>query len=126
MPKVSKESATDLQDAGVAKIWQDDADGYQISFISVLEDADMAGLLKGLPNDQCPCPHWGYVLKGQITFTSAPDKSETFEAGDGFYVAPGHTPAATAGTEFLLFSPAELGHEVDAQIARNVQQMQGA
>ncbi|MEX2552559.1 MAG: hypothetical protein WD627_06125 [Actinomycetota bacterium] len=125
MPKVSKESATDLQDAGVAKSWQDDADGYQISFLSILEDADMADLMKGLPNDQCPCPHWGYVLKGRLTFTFS-DKSETFEAGDGFYVAPGHTPSATKGTDFVLFTPAELGHEVDKHILRNVQQMQGA
>lgn len=125
MPKVSKQSATDVQDAGVAQIWQDDADGYQISFISVLQDADMAPLLKGLPNDQCPCPHWGYVTKGSITFTFG-DKTETFEAGEGFYVAPGHTPEAVAGTDFVLFTPAELGHEVDKQIMLNAQQMASA
>ena len=125
MPKVSKENATDVQDAGVAKVWQDDADGYQISFISILEDADMAWLLKGLPDDRCPCPHWGYVMKGEASFTFA-DRTETFQAGEGFYVAPGHTPAATAGTEFLLFTPAELGHEVDKQILANVRQMQSA
>jgi hypothetical protein len=125
MPKVSKENATDVQDAGVAKVWQDDADGYTISFMSMVEDADMAPLLKGLPDDQCPCPHWGYVMNGQVTFTFA-DKTETFQAGEGFYVAPGHTPAATAGTEFLLFSPAELGHEVDKQILHNIRQMQSA
>ncbi len=125
MPKASKESATDVQDAGVAKIWQDDADGYQISFLSILEDADMAALMKGLPNDQCPCPHWGYVTKGSLTFTFG-ERSETFDAGEGFYVAPGHTPSATAGTDFVLFTPAELAHEVDKQIMANLQQMTSA
>jgi mannose-6-phosphate isomerase-like protein (cupin superfamily) len=125
MPKVSKQSATEVHDAGVAKVWQDDADGYQISFISIVQDADMAGLLKGLPHDQCPCPHWGFVTKGRLTFTFG-DRAETFEAGDGFYVGPGHTPSAIEGTDFVLFSPAELVHEVDKQILLNVQAMAGA
>src|SRR5205814_1940573 len=24
-------------------------------------------LLKGLPDDSCQCPHWGYVFAGQLT-----------------------------------------------------------
>lgn len=43
-----------------------------------------------------------------------------------FYVGPGHTPSATADTDFVLFTPAELGHEVDKQIMANVQQMASA
>jgi hypothetical protein len=51
-------------------------------------DVDMRPLLHGLPDDRCPCPHWGYVLRGRLVFTVA-DYQETFEAGDGFYVPPG-------------------------------------
>jgi hypothetical protein len=34
--EMSKKNTTDVQDAGVAKVWQNDADVYQISFISIL------------------------------------------------------------------------------------------
>ena len=34
--------------------------------ISVPAGTDFGPLLKGLPNDRCPCPHWGYVLKGRL------------------------------------------------------------
>ena len=45
----------------------------------------------GLPDDSCQCPHWGYVLKGELTFRFA-DREEVFEAGDAFYLPPGHVP----------------------------------
>ena len=32
---------------------------------------------------------------------------ETFETGDAYYVAPGHTPKLFAGTEIVEFSPTE-------------------
>ena len=49
--------------------------------------------MKGLPDDRCHCPHWGYVLKGRLTFRFA-DRDEVFEAGDAFYLPPGHVPLA--------------------------------
>ena len=30
---------------------------------------------------------------------------ETFEAGDAYYIGPGHTPILYAGTEVIEFSP---------------------
>ena len=33
------------------------------------EDVDASPLLRGLPDDRCPCPHWGYVFTGRLTFT---------------------------------------------------------
>jgi hypothetical protein len=53
-------------------------------------------VLKGFPDDRCQCPHWGYVFKGKLTWRFA-DQEEVFEAGDAFYVPPGHTPVAAAG-----------------------------
>ena len=34
--------------------------------VSLPAGTDLAPLLKGLPNDLCPCPHWIYVIKGRI------------------------------------------------------------
>ena len=46
---------------------RDDLDGYTVTFTSLLEDIDATPFMKGLPDDRCRCPHWGYVIKGQET-----------------------------------------------------------
>jgi hypothetical protein len=125
MPKVSKASAAKVQDIGVGEVREDVVDGYEISFLDLREEVDMAAMLKGLPDDLCPCPHWGYVTAGQVTFTFT-DHAEVFEPGDAFYVPPGHSPAASAGAGFVLISPAEQVAEVNAVIQRNMAAMQSA
>ena len=37
----------------------DELDGYTVNFVSFRQDIDATPLLKGLPDDQCQCPHWG-------------------------------------------------------------------
>ena len=39
--------------------------GYSVCFESHTADADLAGLFRGLPDDRCQLPRWGYVLRGQ-------------------------------------------------------------
>jgi len=74
-----------------------------VSFTSLLEDIDATPLMKGLPGERCQCPHWGYVFKGKMTARYA-DRDEVFEAGDAFYIPPGHVPVQNEpGTEFLWF-----------------------
>ena len=126
MPKVSMESAAQVDDHGVVEDRHEDLDGYTVNFVSFRQGVDAAPLLKGLPGDRCPCPHWGYVLKGRLTYQFA-DHEEVFEAGDAFYLPPGHSPAAEAGSELVQFSPSEELREVDAVMSKNMQaMMQGA
>ena len=125
MPKVSKTSAANKQDIGVGTVAEEVVDGYEISFMELRESSDLAPFLKGLPDDRCPCPHWGYVVAGEVRFTFA-DHVETFTAGDAFYVPPSHTPAASAGSEFILISPAEQVADVNEVIQRNMEAMQSA
>ena len=42
------------------------------------------------------------------------------KAGDAFYMTPGHTPAAEAGTEFIQFSPTDLLAATEAAIAKGM------
>ena len=49
-------------------------------------------------------PALGYVLKRRQTWDFA-DREEVFEAGDAFYVEPGHVPVFEADTEMIQFSP---------------------
>ncbi len=53
------------------------------------------------------------------------DHVEVIEAGDAFYMTPGHTPAAEAGTEFVHFSPTDLLAETHAAIAKAMQATAG-
>ena len=43
----------------------DAVEGYTVNFTSFREDIDATPLLKGLPDDRCQCPHWGYVINGR-------------------------------------------------------------
>ena len=125
MPKVSKQSAAHVADHGLVEDRHEDLDGYTVNFVSFAEAVDATPLLKGLPGDSCQCPHWGYVLKGRLTYRFA-DHDEVFEAGDAFYLPPGHVPIVDAGSEFFHFSPTEELRATEAVMMRNMQQMQGA
>jgi hypothetical protein len=68
---------------------------------------DLGPLLQGLPNDLCPCPHWGYVIKGQMRVSYA-DRQEVLRAGDLYYLPAGHTGVVEEEFECVEFSrPAE-------------------
>ena len=80
--------------------------------------------MKGLPDDMCQCPHWGYVTSGRVTFRFA-DHDEVYETGDAFYTPPGHIPVShEPGTEALMFSPADELHKTEAVMMKNMQALQ--
>ena len=124
MPKVSKDSATQGGDYGPVLDRADELDGYSVHFTTFREDVDGTPLMKGLPDDRCQCPHWGYVITGRATFRYA-DREEVFEAGDAFYTPPGHIPVKhEPGTEVVMFSPAEELAKTEAVMMQNMQAMQ--
>jgi hypothetical protein len=121
MPKTSKTTTTAVEHGPVVEHCAQ-LDGYTVNFVSFAVDIDGAPLLKGLPGDRCACPHWGYVLKGTATFTYA-DHTETYAAGDAFYTPPGHTPAHSADSELLLFSPSAELAVTEKAMQRNMAAM---
>ena len=126
MPKVSAESATQGGDFGIVVDRNDELGDYTANFIMFRQDIDHAPLLRGLPDDRCQCPHWGYVFKGSLTFRYA-DREETFDAGDAFHTPPGHVPVHNEpGTEYLQISPTEELRKTTEVIMRNFQAMQHA
>jgi hypothetical protein len=66
---------------------------------------DTTPLFKGLDGDLCQCPHWGFVVRGQLTTTSATGARETVSANDLFYWPPGHNVKVDADAEIVMFSP---------------------
>jgi hypothetical protein len=126
MPKTSKVTATQGGDYGPVVDRSEDLDGYTVGFTSFRENIDATPLMKGLPDDRCQCPHWGYVIAGRVVFRFA-DRDEVFESGDAFYTPPGHVPVQhQPGTEVVMFSPADALRETEAVMMRNMQEMQPA
>jgi hypothetical protein len=41
-----------------------------VAFVTLEEGTDLSPATKGLPDDLCPCPHWGYMLKGRLAMTT--------------------------------------------------------
>jgi mannose-6-phosphate isomerase-like protein (cupin superfamily) len=128
MPKVSRHSATHSAtqggDFGPVVDRSDELEGYSVNFTTFREDIDATPLMKGLPDDRCQCPHWGYVVAGKLTFRYA-DREEVFEAGDAFYTPPGHVPVKhEPGTDIVLFSPADELRKTETVMMKNMQVMQ--
>ncbi len=65
------------------------------------------------------------MFSGQITVTYA-DRVEVINPGDAFYMTPGHSPKALAGSEFVQFSPKEELAALEAHFASVMQKMQKA
>lgn len=120
MPKASRESASEHESVeGYEGHFEHFDGGWTVGFETYTEDADLSPLFKGLPDDQCQCEHMGYVIKGKVAFRSG-DAEEVFEAGDAYYVGPGHTPVYYAGTEIVEFSPTEILNETIPVVLRNL------
>jgi hypothetical protein len=123
MPKVSKATASQVQDFGPAMDRAEHLDDYTVDFVSIRQTHSLAPLLEGLPGNACQCPHWGYLFSGKLTVSYTDRPSEVYEGGDAFFMAPGHVPAAEAGSEFVQFSPKDQLAQVQAAMLANAQRM---
>jgi hypothetical protein len=126
VPKASRETASETFELdGYEGRFEHFEGGYSVGFETYTADADLAPLFKGLPDDRCQCPHWGYVVEGRVTFTFTDGREETYETGDAYYAPPGHTPRLYAGSEIVEFHPtAELAKSIEA-VERNMQALAG-
>jgi hypothetical protein len=121
MPNVSKETASEhIPIEGIDVRLENLDGGYTVCFESHTADADLASLFRGLPDDRAQLPRWGYVIKGKVGFRFA-DREETYDAGDAYYVPPGHTPVHYAGAEIVEFSPTDILGETIPVVMKNLQ-----
>jgi hypothetical protein len=65
---------------------------------------DLTSLHRGLPNDRCQSPHWGYLVRGQLRAIFQ-DREEVIQASQVFYLAPDHSLIVNQDTELVQFSP---------------------
>jgi len=77
-----------------------------ISRVTLAQGHDARAVFRGLPDDLCQCPHWGYVIKGRLRVWTK-DGASDVRAGQAFYWPPGHAPEALEDSEFLEISPTD-------------------
>jgi hypothetical protein len=87
-------------------------------YFSLSAGVDTTPLFLGLEGDMCQCPHWGFVLSGELTTTDANGVRETVKANDLFYWPPGHNVRVDADAEIVMFSPQRehshvIGHMIE-------------
>ncbi len=89
---------TDFGDAtGLGKI--------SCEYFSLSAGVDTTPLFMGLEGNLCQCPHWGYLLSGQLTTTDAKGIHEIVNANDLFYWPAGHNVKVNVDAEIVMFSP---------------------
>ena len=119
-------SKTDLPktvDVDELTIREADWGDVHVSLIICHRRLDLTPLLKGLPDDLCQCPHWGMILKGR-KLVKYRDHEEALNAGDAYYMIPGHTTVTDAGTEWLEFSPTGELKKTNEAVERNLASIQ--
>lgn len=121
MPKASRLSAAEkVSLEGYEGAIENFEGGWTVAFEAYSQDADLAPFFDGLPDNQCQAIHLGYVLKGRVAFRTA-NGEEVFEAGDAYFVGPGHTPVLYAGGEVIEFSPTEQLAATIAVVSKNME-----
>ncbi|HVE98644.1 MAG TPA: cupin domain-containing protein [Mycobacteriales bacterium] len=92
---------------------------FTVEFSSFPAGLDAAALLRGLPGDRCPCPHWGFVVSGRLEIRG-PEGVEPVVAGEAYYMPPGHAPFFVEDTVLFEVSPADELAEVMTVVERNL------
>lgn len=99
---------------------------YNLAFEKMPAGFPPHEVFRGLPDDHCPCAHWGYVRRGAIKFTYLDGTEEVFREGDAYYAPPGHLPTVLEDVEVVEFSPKAEFDQLMGQIERNLAAMQSA
>ena len=110
----------------VARVATDfgDATGFGTmggEYFSLGAGTDIAPLLKGLKDDACHAPHWGYMLSGALVVTYTDGKVDTCTENDLFYWPPGHSVRVVRDAELVLFSPEKEHTQVMNHMLRAMQ-----
>lgn len=105
------ETPVEIEGDGLEVRFQEIGGDMTVAFIRLPQGTDMAPALKGMPDDLCQCPHWGFLTKGRLRMRTK-EGEDVYEAGQAYYWEPGHAPEALEDSEFMEFSPTKEFQEV--------------
>ena len=98
--------------------------GLTVDVNNLPKGTDFKPLLKGLKNDHCQVPHWGYVVKGSILIEYEDGSKNTFGEGEAFYMKPGHTGIVLEDLQLVSFSPEEGMRDLGKHLEKRVAELQ--
>ena len=94
--------------------------GMAVAFNELPAGTDIGPLLQGLKNNSCHCPHWGYIVAGELLIKYDDGADEVLTTGDVFYLPPGHTGIVKKDLKIIDFSPEKEFNEVMTHIAKKM------
>jgi hypothetical protein len=107
MPAHSQDEVPIEFEADVAQARSLEQGGMTIAFERLSAGFETAPLFRGLPDDGCQSPHWGYVISGRLRILSTDGSEETLDAGQAYYLPAGHNVVAEEDALLVEFSPAQ-------------------
>ena len=94
--------------------------GITVAFEHAQAGQDASAMVRGLPDDRCQAPHWGFLFSGAVTVDYG-DRVERIVAGQAYHIAPGHRITFEADSEALEFTPTEELEKTFEAVRRNAQ-----
>jgi hypothetical protein len=105
MPSFSQNQVPVEFEADIALIRGIDQGGMTIAFERLSAGVETAPLYQGLPEDACQSPHWGYVISGRLRAIATDGSEDIAEAGQAYYLPPGHNVVVEEDALVVEFSP---------------------
>ncbi len=97
--------------------------GMTVAFNEIPAGTDFAPVLAGLKNNSCQCPHWGYIVEGELMLKYDDGTEENLVTGDVFYMPPGHTAIVKKDLKLIDFSPEKELKIVMDHIAKKIAEL---
>jgi len=107
MPAFSQDQVPVEFEVDVAQARTVDQGGMTIAFERLSAGVETAPLFRGLPDDACQSPHWGYLIEGRLRVLSTDGTEESIVAGQAYYLPAGHNVVVEQDALVLEFSPTE-------------------
>ena len=121
MPVFSQDQVPVEFEADVAQARSIEHGGMTLAFERLSAGVETAPIYQGLPDDACQSPHWGYVIRGRLRAIATDGTEETAEAGQAYYLPPGHNVVVEEDALVVELSPAEDRARTMAHAAAMVQ-----
>lgn len=97
--------------------------GMAVERHNVPAGTDFTPLLQGLENNHCQVPHWGYLVKGSLEMEYEDREKDIINAGEVFYMKPGHTARVVEDLTLVSFGPENGMINLKAHFEKKVAQM---
>ena len=107
MPAFSQDQVPVEFEVDVAQARSVEHGGMTLAFERLSAGVETAPLFRGLPDDACQSPHWGYLIEGRLRVLSTDGTEESIVAGQAYYLPAGHNVVVEQDALVLEFSPTE-------------------